>query len=417
MKYFVYYEKPKNHYRYYDGNKFRSTTSRNEIKCGFFEIHQSYECKDEDLKRYYDSVPVWNEQIKSKFTKCKFDYLDKLNDMIAVEHFCLLFCKKSMLTHDSITFTEQQWTEKCNNVGIQSCRPTEKAIKVYSYDGRGFYQYALANEDFFIPHKHGYETTLEKLPKRKDLKHGFYNVKITSDNPNAKMVFSFNTQHVYYYYDLYFAMKHKKILDLHIELLQNANQPNAYVYDSVIPSSTVFAKWNQTINGLKKEHPDNKLLKNLGSKCWGVMSKRCQITVNDEELTKNFEEYKNHEVIRTTKIGEWNTPEYIEYHVLQDPEKPYKHNIRLKAQITSFCRTLIGSYAIKDINNLVRIHTDCMTFKRPFPIIKKIFKREEKSSGMIHFYNCNTYKHECWKCHKEYKYKDLKSHCCDSSNS
>lgn len=403
----VYYENPKGHYRYYNGKEHKSTTQLYKEN-NFFELHPSYELTDDDLKRYHDKLPEWNEQIKSKFTKCKFDYLSKYNDMIAVEHFFLLFCKKAIKSHDDITFTEQQWIEKCKNSGIQSCKPTEKPIKIYSYDGKGFYQMILGSDEFMIPDKEGYETTLDTLPKRKDLKHGYYHVKITSDNPDAKMVFSFNPDHVYYYYDLYFAMKHKKQLDF---VIQKENI-KCYLYDSVVPSSSIFAKWNKTINELKKEFPDNKLLKNLGSKNWGVVSKRCQITVDNNELQQNLEKYKDHDIIRTTKLGEWGTSDYKEYHVLQDPKKPYKHNIRLKAQITSYARSYICNLAIQDIDNLIRIHTDSMSFSKPYPIVKNIFKREEKSSGMIKFYNCNHYEHECYRCKKLFKYKDLKSHNC-----
>lgn len=411
-KYFVYYESPKSHYRYYDGNSYKSTTNRAEIKSGFFEMHPSYENTDEDLKRYYDKLPEWSEQIRSKFTKCNFDYLSKFNDMIAVEHFFLLFCKKSISTHDDVTFTEQSWIEKCKNSGLQSCKPTDKPIKVYSYDGKGFYQMILASDEFMIPDKEGYEATLDKLPKRKELKHGYYHVKITSDNPDARMVFSFNPDHVYYYYDLYFAMKHKKELDFNIELYQD-NEPNCYLYDSVVPSSTIFAKWNKTINELKKEFPSNKLLKNLGSKCHGVISKRCQITVNNKELQQNLEKYKDHDIIRTTKIGEWGTKYYDEYHVLQSPEKPYKHNIRLKAQITSYARSYIGNLALENIETLIRINTDSFSMTKPWKELnKKLFKREEKSSGIIQFYNCNKYMHECWKCKEQYKYKDFVHHKC-----
>lgn len=407
-EYLVYYESPKYNYRYYDGKKYKSTSSIAEDKVNFFEMHPSYENTDEDLKRYYDNMKVWSEQIQSKFTKCSFNYLSKFNDMIAVEHFFLLFCKKHIKSHDNITFTEQKWIEKCHNSGIQSCKPTDKAIKVFSYDGKGFYQMILASDEFMIPDKEGYETTLEELPKRKDLKHGYYKVKITSDNPDAKMVFSFNPENVYYNYDLYFAMKHKKQLNF---IIQKENI-ECYLYDSVVPSSSIFAKWNKTINDLKKDFPDNKLLKNLGSKCWGAISKRLQISISNKDLQQNLEKYKDHDIIRTTKVGEWGTPEYKEYHTLQNPEKPYKHNLRLKAQITSYARCYIGNLAIEDLDNLIRIHTDSMSFSKPYPIVKNIFKREEKSSGMIQFYNCNKYMHQCWNCKEKFKYKDYKSHKC-----
>ena len=206
-------------------------------------------------------------------------------------------------------------------------------------------------------------------------------------------------------------MKHKKTLDFNIELIQD-NKPNAYLYDSLVKSSDIFSKWNNIINELKKEFPNNKLLKNLGSKCWGKLIEFNQYVVEDEELQKNFDKYKDCNIIRTKKIGEYVTDEYREIHYLQDENKPYKHDIRLKAQLTSYARSLVCNFATQDIDSLLRVHTDSMSFTQPFPIDKKIFKREEKTSGLIQIYNKTTLKHECWKCHTQFKYKEFTSHKC-----
>ena len=411
MSYIVFYKLDKKYYCY-DGSKCIVTDKIHTIKANQFEMHHSYDKTEQSLKSYYDNMKIWSEQIQSKFNKCKFDYLSKHNDMIATEHFCKMYIKKFLDSFDTITFTEQKWIEKCNNSGLQVYKPTNGAVKVYSYDGKGFYQFVLSLEEFLIPDKEGYETTLDKLPKKKDLKHGYYHIKITSDNPDAKMVFSFNSDNVYYYYDLYFALQHKETLSFNFELVQD-NEPNAYLYNSVVKSSDIFSKWSKTINELKKEYPDNKLLKNLGSKVWGKLCEFNEFIVEDEELQKNLEKYNDCEIIRTKKYGEFGTPDYREIHYLQDPEKPYKNSIRIKSQITSFTRQYICNIAIKDIDNLVRVHTDCISFNKAVKMPdRNIMKKEDKSSGLIQIYSCNKLRHECWRCKEQFQYADYLNHKC-----
>ena len=434
IEYLVYY-KDNGKYRTFNGIEFSTLHSIHNLRVNFFLMHKSYDKIDDNLTLYHKNIKIWSEQIKSKFTQCKFDYVSKFKDTKAVEHFCLLFCKKHIKTHDPISFTEQQWIEKCNNIGLMTCKPNEKAEKMYSYDGKGFYQMILARDDFMIPDKEGYETTLEKLPKLSQLKHGYYHVKITSRNPLAKLVFAFNSDDIYYYYDVAFALHHKIALNFEFEMVSSRgtnasadagrasarvvkdNKPNAYLYDSIVSASDIFDKWNDMILDLKREFPDNKLIKNLGSTCWGAMSERCQFQVNDQELDDNFDKYKNCDIIRTKKYGEWGNDDYREVHTLQDPEKPYKHNIRLKAQITSFARAFIGNIGMQDIHHLARIHTDSLSFTRPKSLDntdfnKKLFKKELKTSGLIRFHSCTKYRHQCWKCKEEFKYDDYKDHKC-----
>ncbi len=408
-KYIVYY-KLFDVYYYYDGKKCKTTEMLHELKANQYKLHHSYPETESGLKQYYKDMNVWNEEIKSGFDKCKFDYLSKYNDMIASEHFCLMFIKKHLNQFDEINFSESGWIEKCYNAGIQSCKPNDNPMKVYSYDGKGFYQYILSNDDFYIPTCKGYETILDELPEIEDLKHGIYRVKITSKNPDATMVFAFNSKNHYYYYDLVFAMKHRKLFKIR---LIDDGKPNAYLYDNIIKSSSIFGEWNKKINLLKKDFPDNKLLKNLGSKVWGKLVEHNQFIVTQTEMDKNYEKYENYNIIRTKVVGEHGTDEYRKIHYLQDENKPYCYNLRLKAQITSFARNLVGSHAIDNLDDIVRIHTDSISFKKPWKELNKtIFKKEEKSSGLIQFYGCNNYFHQCWNCSTQFKYHDFVKHKC-----
>ena len=56
--------------------------------------------------------------------------------------------------------------------------------------------------------------------------------------------------------------------------------------------------------------------------------------------------------------------EETEYYELIDTDNPYKFNIRLMPFLTAFARNKISRLANKDIDNVVRIHTDSCTFSR-----------------------------------------------------
>jgi hypothetical protein len=411
MSYIVFYKLENGSWRTYDGNNYDTYKIMPKIQCRFALMQ--YEESDEGLKEYHKTIGKWSEQIKRYMHITKFDYVNKFTDTIAIEQFFLLFCRKKILGHSRITDKESEYIEACYNAGLMYCKPTEGAIEIHSYDRIGFYQDVLGNQkyDFYIPDKEGAEIKLEKLPRRKKLKYGYYKVKITSEHVNARKVFSFNYDNVYNYYDLLFAMKYKKRLNFKIELVND--EYNAYVYESVVKCSDIFEKWNNTINAMKKKFTENKLLKNLGSKLWGVITQHQQICVNDTEIQKDFDKYKDYIIIRTVKQGEYGASDYQEYHYLQNTkEQPYKYNIRLKGWLNSYCRCQIAKHAMKDIDNVVRIHTDSIAFTKEQNIDPTLFKLEQKSSGLIRFKNTNTYYHKCKKCEQEFKYDVFKNHKC-----
>jgi len=409
MNYIVYY-KIENLYYYYDGEEYNNTERLYEIQTNQYEMHLSYDKSKDGLLEYYRNILIWSEQI-SKETN--FDYISKYNHMIASLHFFLMYSKKLIENHDTIMYDESSWIENCYNGGIQSCIPGDDHKKTYSYDGRGYYQSLLSNDEFKISSKVGQEFTITEIPDIKNLKHGYYRVNITSNNPKAKMIFAFNAKNnVYYYYDILFALSHIE-LNFIIRLIID-DKPNCYLYENIniIKSNTVFQKWSNKINKLKELYSSNLLLKNLGSKLWGKLSQFNEFIVTGDELEKNLEKYNDCNIIRTKKFNEYGTKEYREIHYLQHANQPYKFSIRIKASLTSYGRYYIGNVASTNIDNLIRIHTDSMSFIRPFKIDKKMFKREEKTSNLIRFYSCNHYTSVCYNCFQEFESSLFINHRC-----
>ena len=81
----------------------------------------------------------------------------------------------------------------------------------------------------------------------------------------------------------------------------------------------------------------------------------------------------------------------------------------------SYARNKIAEVALKDIDNVIRIHTDNVTFKKDPKLDIPNLLREDKTSGMIEWLHANGYNHICPKCDERLKYKDTKTHieeCC-----
>ena len=72
-------------------------------------------------------------------------------------------------------------------------------------------------------------------------------------------------------------------------------------------------------------------------------------------------------------------------------DKYFKYNLRLKSWITAYGRNKTADVALLDIDNVIRVHTDGIVFKKKqdFDILNLI--PEDKTTGKIHWKNVNTY--------------------------
>jgi hypothetical protein len=68
-------------------------------------------------------------------------------------------------------------------------------------------------------------------------------------------------------------MRHKKKLDIKIELVQDG-APNCYVYDAkdMVTLNSITDEWFEKLTSLRKVYPKNRLLKHLISTAWGHMN-------------------------------------------------------------------------------------------------------------------------------------------------
>lgn len=350
---------------------------------------------DEDLFKYAKDFMQWNRELR--FNKiCSFRYSECYSDFTAVTRFFNARCDYK--DHEPITPTEYKWFEKCANFGLQYLKKKDYTKKGFGYDFKN--QYALVlNSENVIPNKQGEEFTLTELPKRKELKHGFYAVKISCDNDNFRKIFAFSKNNVYLKESLQIAMKHKKTYDVKIELIKK-NQPNAYLYKDkdMVTLNSITNRWFTELTDLRNIYPKNRLIKHLLSSAWGHLNANntknleleemqklnVGVTMEDEYMIMEYHEYRhaNASDDRKTKAPYW---------VVMDTKKPYKHNIRLKPWITALARNMTAEIILKDIENVIRVHTDGIVFKNEMTFDDVNLVPEDKTTGKIHWYDNNCY--------------------------
>ena len=139
--------------------------------------------------------------------------------------------------------------------------------------------------------------------------------------------------------------------------------------------------------GLKKEFPNNKIIKKLASSAWGEIQNKKNIwkteeAIIDEKLDISFDydsEYHIEE-IRVKPTGD-------EYRLVNLKTNIYEYQFRLKAFLTDFGRIKIAKIALQNIDNVVRIQTDSITFDKPIVLTNNNFAIDEKKTGKFEIKN------------------------------
>jgi len=188
--YLIYYNRDDGGFRVLDSETNKISTIKNlpRDRRHFYMLKdKKYTTDDESLKAFNEDFKAWNKELK--FNKILgIHYENYGSHHVAVEFTFKRLCKGKYEHHEEITANENKYSELCYNAGLMYCEPGE--CESFGYDYSMYYPRNLASEDLMIPTKAGKEKKLDKLPKRKKLKQGYYHVKITSENPNAKKVFS-----------------------------------------------------------------------------------------------------------------------------------------------------------------------------------------------------------------------------------
>ena len=344
----------------YDSNQFEMLTKNID------------ELKDENLTLYAnDLVIARNELLQSKVLKFNFDYFDDSfkmangynyyrNHSNNVKGFLKRLIKKEHLNFEPITVLEESYFNKTYKGGINYGYPGVHDCT--TYDFKFFYPSIMSSSEFQIATTEGIIKEIKTvLPKK--FKYGIYNIKITSTDEFFNMIFAFSQNNHYSHYSLNFVLEYNKYYGGTIELEFMSNQ--ALMYNDLIDGCDVFCTWYTILWRLKKELPNNKLIKKLGSSAWGELQSKKNIwktedEINDEKLDIGFE-YDNEyhiEEIRQKPSGDV-------YRLTNLKKNMYEHQFRLKAFLTDFGRVKIAKIALQYINNVVRIQTDSITFDEP----------------------------------------------------
>jgi hypothetical protein len=199
------------------------------------------------------------------------------------------------------------------------------------------------------------------------------------------MVFAFSKDDHYTHYSLNFVLLYNKEYggDIKIEFVSN----QALIYDDLIDSSDIFYSWYNVLWKLKKEFPSNKIIKKLASSAWGELSNKKNIwkteeAIIDEKLDISFD-YDSEYHIEEIRVK----PEGDIYRLLNLKTNIYEYQFRLKAFLTDFGRVKIAKIALQNIDNVVRIQTDSITFDKPIVLTINNFAIDEKKCGKFEILN------------------------------
>ena len=377
-----------------------------------YQILRNFECTDQGLIKFNHSFNLWVNQIK-KNEIFEFDYLKYSSH----ESVCIAFLKK--LCHgkyedmEDIDKIEFDWMKKCFNAGLTYCEKGRHA-DCHGYDFSSTYPSILADENFHIPTQKGREKTITEFtyPKSKPypkLELGYYRVKITCNNKNFNKAFAYSAEHVYTNISLMYAFKHQNEFDVSIELIREEN--NCYTYGflttkakptGVIKSESVFGKWYGHLFALKKAFPKNGLVKLMTSAMWGRLAQYNRLFMTEEESYQKkldiMPQYDtNHKYyIREAKYNRKKDADVLE---IIDTHKPFKFNIaRIKPFLLSRSRAVTGELAMDYIDDVIRIHTDNVTFNKEHDdVIEKhttkamTLVKEDKTSGDIEWKSVGSY--------------------------
>lgn len=367
-----------------------------------------YEATPTDLRKYAEDFKRWNHELKHNdiltidWTKyyensgaVRFTFQRLATELPTTKN---PIKRKKYDHHEKITKTEHAWMRKSQNGALTYCNP--QTTQSYGYDYSLFYPTIFSSITFKIPTTEGKETYLTSLPNIRDIPIGYYRVLITCNNPEFKKVFAYSKDNTYVHTSLYQAMKYKDIYNVSIQLIID-DEPNALLYDKSESGNKIFGHWYETLIKLRERFPKNCLVKHLASSLSGHVTRANTPSKSYEQIieegldvgiTYDNDFYILDELFYTDKGIEKS------YYKLLNTKNPFHYNIRLMPFLTATARNKIARLAMKDSNNVVRIHTDCVVFSEPQTFEKKdsqleikSIKLESKTTGLIDWKNCNGY--------------------------
>ena len=384
-----------------------------------YEMFNGYETNDEGLIKFAIDFKQWCNEIKNSKV-FKFNYFEYCSHHIAILEIFKKLCydektKKHKYEHlEDIDNIEFEWIEACNNSGLQYCKKGKH--QCYGYDFKLTYPSILTTDYFFIPTKKGTLQTIKELPEYFTDVFGYYKVKVISNDERFNKVWSYSKKHTYTNISLGFALRCKK-LGFKVDMILIDEPNNAYIYGKkgkkdgdtgVIRSSNIFKTWFNPLSNLRESLPNNKVVKMLMSSLGGRLFQLNRMFKTLDELKESKLDFSmdydlNHKYfVRNIKYYHKKTGDTKVYELIET-KKPYKFNLaRIKPFLLSYSRALVGAVALDYIDDVVRIHTDNVTFNKQHDDViekhtntKEIIRlvKEDKTTGLIKFKGVGCYKH------------------------
>ena len=351
-----------------------------------YHVFKGYEASDDGLSDFHADFKVWCNELK-KNDVYNINYSYYFSHRTAVDAIFKRLAKGKFEGIQEVSELEGVYMGKCHNGGLTYCE--EYTGQCHGYDFNAYYPRTLASRIFEIPVRQGEEcyTNIFKLFKSKTpLKYGMYKVKITSANPEAKKVFAFSKKNHYTHYSIQFARDNMKEFDFKFAYYKEDDGYNSYVYDDddLIKGDEIFSKWLKTLTDLRAILPKNKLLKHLLTSLWGCVTRSKSINrtyedIIDQKLDVGHGD-ETHYQIHDHVINDKN-----DYYVLHNNRERYYYGLaRIKPFLVSYARNRTAKVGMKDIDSVIRIHTDNVTFNAEQDMngVKNILP-EDKTTGHL----------------------------------
>lgn len=407
----VYFMENHESYYLYNNSLISEPANKKDIpNYNYFELFKGYECSLDGLKLFNENLIEWAYVLRKIYN---IDYLKFYKHDDAVYNIFLNYSTNNIKKYIHQDGIEQSpaikdieffMYEKCANSALMTINETIKNVKIqcYGYDCPSYYPHLLGSDlfDFKFPIREGKKSKMINL--KKQLKYGIYECKITCDDSNFKKLFMFTKNNVYTHYSINFCLKYRAKFNIRIELLNLDNDSNCYVYEDcdLVKSSLVFGDWFNKLYKIKKEIPDNKLVKHLLSSLWGSLIKFNRSIIHDiDELNKldishinDVEENTQYKILEIYSRFDSELDDSVRSFSITDTTHPYKNNYRIKPFLTSYARKQFGDIIIQTVDNLddvVRIHTDSVVLKKEYDFTKLNYYPvfEAKTSGLITWKN------------------------------
>lgn len=358
--------------------------------CRKFYCLKGFSPDSDGLKRFADKLLDWSIELqKESFIDYTWYYGHPSAVLGVFEKLSLADLRD---VHEPICRDEFLWSEQCFNGGLVYCQP--QTVQTHSYDAKSFYPWLLAKTDLKIPVRPGREVLLSRLPKKKHRKVGYYRVDIVSDHPDVRKLFSFSPNGVYCNYSIDYAFQLKKRypeFNLRVQLVTEGVEANAYLYEveDVVNTSPLFEAWFDKLMQARQALPNNALVKVLLTTLWGLLNEGNCISVSRQTLmTLNVGHKTSRSADYFIKDDSLNNDQYK----LQSLTAPLKRNYRIKSFLTAVARNAVAKVAESDLDNVVRVYTDSVSFSEPQDLSEfPNFIPEDKTSGYIEWQSSRTF--------------------------